>query len=149
MRAVFLAAILAVAAVYSYHAFADMNFLSSTGRLGPAFFPRIIGVLLVVSCVYSLALDFRRGRVPRSEEPGDWRTTVVAVALCGALVALLEVLGAIVAMVAFLLASLFLLNRGRLVQNLAIGVLVPVCVYLLFSVWLNARLPEGLLPLPL
>jgi hypothetical protein len=52
-------------------------------------------------------------------------------------------------MVAFLLASLFLLNRGRLVQNLAIGVLVPVCVYLLFSVWLNARLPEGMLPFPL
>jgi hypothetical protein len=149
MRAVFLAVILVVAAIYSYHAFADMNFLSSTGRLGPAFFPRILGVLLVLSCLYSLVLEFRRPRRGRSEEPGDWRTTVVAVALCGAFVALLEVLGAIVAMIAFLLASLFMLNRGRIVQNLAIGVLVPVGVYLLFSVWLNARLPEGLLPFPL
>ena len=149
MRAVFLAVILAVAAIYGYHAFADMNFLSSTGRLGPAFFPRIVGVLLVLACLYSLILEFRRTRGPRPEESGDWRTTVAAVALCGVFVALLEVLGAIVAMMAFLLASLFLLNRGRIVQNIAIGVLVPVCVYLLFSVWLNARLPEGLLPVPL
>jgi hypothetical protein len=149
MRAVFLAAILVVAAVYSYHAFADMNFLSSTGRLGPAFFPRIIGVLLVVSTLYSLILEFRRTRMPASEEAGDWRTTVMAIALCCAFVALLEVLGAIVAMITFLLASLFMLNRGRIVQNLAIGVLVPIGIYLLFSVWLNARLPEGMLPFPL
>ena len=43
MRLAFTAAILCLAVLYTYWAFADLSFLSSAGRLGPGFFPRIVG----------------------------------------------------------------------------------------------------------
>ena len=52
-----------------------------------------------------------------------------------------------VAMIGFLGASLAYFNRGRHVQNAALALLLPVCLYLLFRVWLNAALPRGILPL--
>ena len=48
-------------------------------------------------------------------------------------------------MVAFLLATLTVLNRGRHVQNLAVAVLLPTAIYLLFDVWLNAAIPRGMI----
>jgi hypothetical protein len=153
MRPVFTSAILLIALIYTYHAFADMNFLSSTGRLGPAFFPRIIGGTLILACLYSLALEFGRGRgrswSAEDGETGDWRATVSMVLASGLFVLLLDIIGGLLGMVTFLLSALFLLNRGRTGQNLAIGVLVPIGVYLLFDVWLDARMPEGILHLPL
>ncbi len=38
------------------------------------------------------------------------------------------------------------LNRGHLVQEVAIAVLLPLGIYFLFDVWLNASM-EGRLPL--
>jgi hypothetical protein len=43
MRAGFLAGILLLAGSYTWIAFAELALLSSAGRLGPGFFPRIIG----------------------------------------------------------------------------------------------------------
>jgi putative tricarboxylic transport membrane protein len=54
MRAGFILAVLFLAASYTFVAFRDLSYLSSAGRLGPGFFPRIIGASLVVLCVYSL-----------------------------------------------------------------------------------------------
>ena len=62
MRAGFLGALLLLAGGYSYVAFADLSYLSSAGRLGPGFFPRIIGVSLTALCAYSLYAD--RARTP-------------------------------------------------------------------------------------
>ena len=55
-------------ATVSLGAFADLSFLSSTGRLGPGFFPRIIGLILIVACVLTLAGDVRERRA----EGGLW-----------------------------------------------------------------------------
>jgi len=143
MRAGFLVAILLLAGGYTWLAFAELSYLSSAGRLGPGFFPRIIGACLVVLCAHSLYLDLR------SREPlgAYWRTTFVVAALSALFVAVLDVLGGLLSMVAFLAAALGFLNRGRPVQNAALAVILPVCVYLLFRVWLNAALPRGILPL--
>jgi hypothetical protein len=126
--------------------------MTMTGRLGPAFFPRIIGVLLVVSCLYNLVALARQ---PSADEAGvnggrgDWPITAGVVGLSTAFVALLDVLGGPIAMVLFLFAALSLLNRDRLVQNLAHQ---PATAdrgsYLLFGVWLKASIPQGLIPLP-
>jgi hypothetical protein len=40
------------------------------------------------------------------------------------------------------------LNRGKTVQNVAVSVGLPVALFLLFDVWLNASMPPGLLGLP-
>ena len=144
MRAGFLLAILLVSGGYTWLAFAELDYLSSAGRLGPGFFPRIIGVSLMVLCAASLYKDSGF----RETLSVHWRTTAVVAALSAAFIALLEPLGALLAMIAFMAAALAFLNRGRPLQNALLALVLPVCIYLLFKVWLNAALPRGVL-LPL
>ncbi len=144
MRAGFLAAILLVAGGYTWLAFAELDYLSSAGRLGPGFFPRIIGVALVALCAHSLWLELRASREGLSEH---WGTTIAVAALSAAFIAALEPLGALLSMILFLGVTLAYLNRARPLQNAALALLLPICVYLLFKVWLNAALPRGILPL--
>lgn len=145
MRAGFLGAILLAAAGYTWVAFAELDYLSSARRLGPGFFPRIIGVALVALCLLCLYEDVRRKAAEKLSE--HWRTTLGLAALSAAFVAALEPLGGLLAMIAFFAASLWYLNRGRHLQNALLAVILPVCLYLLFRVWLNAALPRGVLPL--
>jgi hypothetical protein len=144
MRAGFLGAILLAAAGYTWLAFAELDYLSSAGRLGPGFFPRIIGVALVALCVFSLYEAVRERAEKLSEH---WGATLALAALSAAFIVVLEPLGALLAMIGFLGASLAYFNRGRRVQNAALALLLPACLYLLFRVWLNAALPRGILPL--
>jgi putative tricarboxylic transport membrane protein len=146
MRLAFTAAILCVAVFYTWWAFAELSFLSSAGRLGPGFFPRIIGLALIVACLLTLAGDLRkRDDLALSSY---WRTALVVAGLSGAFVLLLNVLGGPLAMVAFMLASLSLLNPGKAVQNVAISVGFPLALFLLFDRWLNASIAPDSLGLP-
>jgi hypothetical protein len=144
MRAGFLAGVLLLAGGYTWLAFAQLAWLSSAGRLGPGFFPRLIGCALVVLCAWSLADELRRGaREPISE---FWRVTATLALLSGLFVAALDVLGGLVSMAAYMAATLWTLNRHRHWQNALLAVLLPLAIYLLFRVWLNAAVPRGLLP---
>jgi len=144
MRAGFLAGVLLLAGSYTWLAFAELAWLSSAGRLGPGFFPRIIGGALVVLCAWSLAAELRRGaREPISE---FWRATAMLALLSALFVAALDLLGGLVSMIAYMAAALAYLNRRRHWQNALLAVLLPLGLYLLFRVWLNAAVPRGLLP---
>ena len=133
--------------LYTYWAFADLSFLSSTGRLGPGFFPRIVGLILIAVCVLTLAGDLKRRR-GEGGLSSFWAITVVVAALSGAFILLLEILGGPLAMVAYMLATLSVLNPGRTVQNVAISLGFPVALFLLFDRWLNASMPPDALGLP-
>jgi len=147
MRLGFTAAILCLAVLYTYWAFADLSFLSSTGRLGPGFFPRAVGILLIATCLFTLAGDLK-------ERHGDtrlssfWGVTLVVAALSGVFVLLLEILGGPLAMIVYMLTTLSVLNRGRWAQNVAISVGFPLALFLLFDRWLNASIPSDALGLP-
>lgn len=147
LRAGFLLAILFVAAGYTYVAFTELSYLSSAGRLGPGFMPRIIGVALVAMCVASLYADLRSRSAGETLSPG-WKSAAVLAALSGAFIVLLELVGGLASMMAFMAASLWILNRGRPLQNALIAVLLPVFLHVVFAVWLRASMPKGLLPLP-
>ena len=141
MRAGFLAGVLAAAGGYAWIAFAELAWLSSAGRIGPAFFPRVVGVTLVVLCAWSLWDELRRpGREPI---PEHWRVTAALAVLSALFVAALEPLGGLLAMVAYLAAALALLNRRRTLQNVLLALLLPAAMYLVFRVWLNAAVPRG------
>ena len=148
MRVGFLLAVLAGSVFYSYIAFAELAFLGTTGRLGPGFFPRIVGVILIATCLLGLAPDIRRTRADDMRS-AFWTSVLVIAALSAGMIWLFTLVGGTLAMGLFLLAALSILNRGRIVQNLAIAVLLPLGVYFLFDVWLNASMPEGHLPLPI
>lgn len=144
MRKVFTILILGLAALYTYHAFVNLSFLSSTGRLGPGFFPRIIGLLLIAACISELVREARRGSGPPDES--DYvRDAIIVVALTALFVASLNLLGGYIAMIVFMLASLFLLNRRRPMHNVAIGLILPTLIWAMFDLWLKAALPEGMI----
>lgn len=147
LRVGFLLAILFLAAGYTYVAFAELSYLSSAGRLGPGFMPRIIGVALVAMCALSLYADLRQQPDGETLSPG-WRSAAVLAVLSGVFVVLLELLGGLLSMVAFMAASLWLLNPRRHLQNALIAILLPLFLYVVFAVWLRASVPRGLLPLP-
>lgn len=148
MRAAFTLAIFCVSAAYTYAAFAELPFLSSAGRLGPGFFPRIIGVALMVFTLWNLYSDLKRRH--REEALSPYFGVTATIALLSALFIVgMEVLGGVLGMIAFMLATLFFLNRRAPLLNIAVALAVPIGTYLLFEVWLNASMPEGLLPLPI
>lgn len=147
MRVAFVLAILLASLFYTYHAFTGLDFLSAAGRLGPGFFPRLVGSSLVLACLWSLATDLPRAR--EDDTASEFRPLVgVVAALSALLIVLFGLLGGTLAMGLFLLLALSVLNRGRHLQNLAVAVAVPVAIHLLFDVWLGATMPEGRLPLP-
>ena len=72
---------------------------------------------------------------------------LLLVVLAGVVLLLLFTsLGMIITCALFLAATLFLLNRGHTITNVAVSLGVPVVTYLLFETLLSAGLPEGILP---
>jgi putative tricarboxylic transport membrane protein len=145
----FLGVLAAVLAFYSYTAF-NLEWFTEAGRLGPGFFPRVVGVLGFVLCV-AAAIRSLRTTEDRSEdgEAGLGRypgLLVLVAALTSVFFWLLVPLGAVFTSAVFLLAALWLLNRGHPVANVIMSVAVPVGLYLLFQTLLNAGLPPGVLP---
>jgi hypothetical protein len=148
MRVVFLLALLAGSLFYTWYAFAELSFLSRTGRLGPGFFPRIIVVSLVALCLLCLARDIRRARADNMGS-AYWPTIGAIAALSAGMIWLFTLVGGPLAMGLFLFAALSFLNRGHLVQHAAIAVLLPTGISFLFDVWLNASMPDGRFDLPI
>lgn len=148
MRVLFLVALLGGAIFYAYIAFMDLNFMTRTGRLGPGFFPRVIGVSGIVITLLAIFEELRN-KQPQEGSAEQWREFgfLVALALCYAV--LLRLFGGYVATALFLVVTLAHLNRGRLMQNLLIAVLVPVGIYFLFDKVLNASMPPALFALPI
>jgi putative tricarboxylic transport membrane protein len=164
-RLVFLASMTVLAAAYAGIGF-QMEWRIQSGQIGPGFFPRFVGIGTVVGCLVAIALTLRgRGAPEARPDPAgdaedvvggaaetdgatDARATVLAVGCMVVYYVTFEPLGALLASVLFLALLLTIVNRGRHRMNAAVSVLVPVCLYLLFEVLLDAGLPPGLI-LPL
>lgn len=155
-RTVFFAIVLAVLVGYLVMAF-DLEWRTQAGRIGPGFFPRIIGGMGVVITVGALLQSLRPGVGDEAEgfEEEDMGEAdlgkhplpvILTVAASGLFLVTLNPLGAIISGALFLFAMLWLLNRGRWVTNTVISIAVPLALYLLFQTALNAGLPGGLLP---
>jgi putative tricarboxylic transport membrane protein len=145
-------------AVYTQMAF-DLEWRTVAGRIGPGFFPRVVGVLSLVILLWALAESLRPGAADDEDEVGGEDEAgeadlgrhpvpllVVLAATAVFLLVFFVPLGAIVASSLFLFATLFLLNRRQLVVNVVIALALPVLVYLLFQTLLNSGLPPGVLP---
>lgn len=147
MRIAFLIVVLAGSIYYTYVAFIDLDFLTRSGRLGPGFFPRIVGVSMVVLTLWTLVDALRAARDP--EVPGtQWGDVVKLMALAVGYAVLLRLLGGFPATVIFLGLTLLVINRGHALQNAILTVVIPSAIYLLFDRVLNANMPPALLNLP-
>jgi putative tricarboxylic transport membrane protein len=148
---VFLGVLIVVMAAYTQQAM-GMEWRTQAGRIGPGFFPRIVGIATIALCVVAAVQSLR----PAAEDAEDQtaapfgyhpRMLLLFTGTAVVFTLLLLPLGAVLASAAFLLVTLTLLDRGHLVRNVAISVLLPAGMYLLFQVGLNAGLPAGVLPL--
>jgi len=156
-RVLFFAIILVIMLGYTGMAF-QLEWITSGGRVGPGFFPRIIGSISVVICVGALISSLRGSQNIGNEEgfvedqDADHSTrkypvaTTVAISANFILVATLTTLGAVVSSALFMFGMLAFLNRGRWLFNVVTAVSVPLIMYLLFSTALNAELPSGIMP---
>lgn len=147
MRLAFLFLVLAGAVYYTYVAFLDLSFLSRTGRLGPGFFPRIVGVAAIVMTVWVILDTLRESRAP-DDESSTWGDVLVLMALVLGYAVLLRLFGGLIATVVYLGLTLSYLNRGRYRQNAILSLAIPGFVYLLFDRLLNANMPPALFDMP-
>lgn len=154
-RTAFFGVVLVIFLAYTEMAF-QMDWITGSGRIGPGFFPRIVGSLAVLIALFAIVDSLRREADEDSgfdeDESGEGDLGHHPLALCiaigGSAVFLftLTSLGAIISSTVFMLGLLAYLNRGRWLTNVALSVLVPLGMYLLFQTALNAGLPSGLLP---
>jgi putative tricarboxylic transport membrane protein len=154
-RTVFFGILLVVLIGYTEMAF-ELEWRTQAGRIGPGFFPRIIGGLAVLITLGALVNGLRPGtgddEVVLEEEVGEGDLgrhpvpLALTVALGVVLLLTLTWLGAIVAGAVFMFGALWFLNPGRRATNAVVSVAVPLGLYLLFQTALNAGLPEGILP---
>jgi putative tricarboxylic transport membrane protein len=137
-----------------------MEWRTVAGRIGPGFFPRILGFTAIAVTLVAAAREVlaRPGDKPVSKaeqadeaaEPDLGRHPVALIAFvvaAAAFVALFGVLGAALAAILFLGATLWFLDPEHHVRALIIAVAVPVLLYLAFQTGLNVGLPQGILPL--
>lgn len=149
---VFLGVLVVIMAIYTQMAM-EMQWQTKAGRIGPGYFPRIVGVATVALCVLAAVRSLRPNTDAQYEEDEEnplghhpRALLVLILAALGFVVVLLP-LGAIVASGVFLLGTLWFLDRRHPKRNVAIAVLFPLCLYLLLQVALNAGLPKGILPM--
>jgi hypothetical protein len=155
----FLGVLLIAFALYTEVAM-DMQWRTVAGRIGPGFFPRILGFTAIAITVIAIVRESisRPSTTPASQveaaeeaaEPDLGRhplalvTFVVAAAV---FVGLLGVLGAALAGVLFLGVTLWFLDPQHHIRSVIIAVTVPVLLYLAFQTGLNVGLPQGILPI--
>jgi len=156
-RLLFLSAITVLAGAYTVMAF-GMDWRVERGQIGPGFFPRIVGVAMLIGLSLAIVRALRGGQAAEApvdeegqpEEAGsgeggtDSRAVLATVACMVLLYFVFEPLGALVASVLFLGGVLTFVNRRRHLQNAILGVVVPLVLYVMFEVLLDTGLPEGL-----
>ncbi|MDP5220637.1 tripartite tricarboxylate transporter TctB family protein [Ruegeria sp. 2205SS24-7] len=171
MKKWFAAALLLLAIGYTAYGLSTLSLYTSSGRPAAGFFPLLIGVMLIVTCTINLWNDIRERRAeeqagvshthqtdPVAEGtaeamgihtdaldggPEYGRDVAITFAyLCG-FVAILKLVGALPAMLIFMLIFLFTFNRPHPVSNVLYSLALPGGLYLLFKVLLNASLPTG------
>lgn len=173
MKSVFGLALFSLSAFYLGYGLWTLDIFTSSGRPGPGFFPLVVGGLLTVMTAYDLLKDlstgasqvsspsvtsdaaadeeahgniFEKSDASATAAPATYtRDAAILLVLIAGFILILKVVGAILAMILFMLALLQVFNPGKHVQNVLFSVIFPLCVYGLFELWLRAGLPQGLL----
>jgi hypothetical protein len=139
------AALLALGVAFSAGALEHYAYWGENGP-GPAFLPFWLGAVMSV-----LAAALLIGAL-RSSDPGEaWlprgegrRRLVLVLVATTALVALLNVLGMIVATVVFLVVVMRMLDRHPWPLAIAVALAVAGFNFLVFTFWLRVPLPVGI-----
>lgn len=155
----FLGVILLAFAAYTEQAM-GMEWRTQAGRIGPGFFPRILGATALAVTAVALVTEFlarpqakKLDAVEAAEEAaepdlGRHPIALVAFVIAAAVfVGLFGILGAALAGILFLGVTLWFLDPEHRIRSAVIAVTVPILLYLAFQSGLNVGLPQGFLPI--
>lgn len=154
----FLGVILLAFAFYTEQAM-GMEWRTTAGRIGPGFFPRILGVTAMVVTIAAVVTEYLAkpkdkalDAVEAAEEAaepdlGRHPVTLIGFTIAAAVfVGLFGILGAALSGILFLAATLWFLDPEHRIRSGVIAVAVPILLYLAFQTGLNVGLPHGILP---
>jgi putative tricarboxylic transport membrane protein len=146
--------ILILAGVYFY-ATEKLPSLEIGDPLGPKAFPRLLGILLVITAGI-LLFEMIRGRKPAraSDVPSRGVTDRTSYLIVGGVTAwtflyflVFEPLGYVIATSIYLIALTAFLNRGKWMANIVTSIGFSVGSYVMFVKLLGVNLAPGILPL--
>jgi putative tricarboxylic transport membrane protein len=143
MRIVFSAILLILSVFFTINGL-DYSYTTNTGQAGPGFLPRWIGILLVIFTSYNLFRDIKE-KAQKEDIQVHPKGMLAVVVITGIFIFSLNILGALLSMILYFFVLLLMFNKGRLVQNTLLSTIVPICIYLILDVWLNAGLPKGII----
>ncbi len=124
----------------------NYEYVNSSGQVGAGFFPFWIGILLIIFTGITFIKDIRiywKSR-PKFKMTDHVMTLLIIIGLSILFIAFLKVLGAVLAMIVYIFAVLFVLNRRKPIFNAAVSLSVSLATYFLLDVWLNAGFPKGI-----
>ncbi|OAN33350.1 tripartite tricarboxylate transporter TctB family protein [Mycolicibacterium iranicum] len=138
-----------------------MEWRTVAGRVGPGYFPRLLGFLAMAITVFAMvrellqrpAIDAPVDAAEAAEEAAEPDLGRHPLALAGFVVAaalfvgLFGLLGAALSGILFLGATLWFLDREHHVRAVILAIAVPVLLYLAFESALNVGLPQGIVPI--
>ena len=149
-RVIFVCTII-IAGIYLY-ATTLIPSLEIGDPLGPKAFPRLLGIVLLLSAAMLLVEMLKDRKAGASADAPaqryDWRTFWIIACVSvwtGCYYVVFDRLGYIVATSIYLLAMMAWFHRGKWVANILTAILFSGLSYLMF-VKLDVNLPKGILP---
>ena len=113
--------------------------------LGPAFFPRLICIILFLIALILLIFSIKNKNYSKIKNKNpNLKYSVITIIFFIVYVFLIEKLGYLTSTIIFMISIIFLLKSKSLLINIIFSVVFSSVIYLLFSKGFNVSLPEGI-----
>lgn len=123
-------------------------------KLGPKLFPMVVGIAAVVAGVALIIQDLRHAKAGKASKKADfgfakrkdiWLKIILTTIVGITYGLVMDSLGFLLPTMLFMFFISTLINKGRLVQNIIMGVAFAVITYGVFGIALKLSLPRGII----
>lgn len=113
--------------------------------LGPAFFPRVVCILLFVVALILLIFSIKNKNYSKNKYKNlNLKYSIITIIFFIIYTFLIEILGYLTSTIIFMISIIFLLKNKSFLINIIFSVVFSSIIYLLFSKGFNVSLPDGI-----
>ena len=113
--------------------------------LGPAFFPRLVCILLFVVALILLIFSIKNKNYSKNKYKNlNLKYSIITIIFFIIYTFLIEKLGYLTSTIIFMTSIIFLLKNKSFLINIIFSVVFSSIIYLLFSKGFNVSLPDGI-----
>lgn len=123
--------------IYSANNF-DMSYIGDSG-LGPDFFPKIVGFILIILSIF---LFFSKDKT--IQENKNIRYTLATIFIFAIYIFIIGKLGYLISTVLFSFSIMSLFKKNSILLKIIYSILFPLGLYLLFTYVFKVSLPTGI-----